>query len=209
LFYLSNVTFKNLIKYPSINIKENQATFVCGKSGSGKSTLLKLLNASISPDNGEILYHEKPITDYDTILLRREIILVSQNVFLFDHSIRDNFIEFYRYRELPAPSDQLILQFLHLCLADFLLDTNCHEMSGGERQRVFIAICFSFLPKVIMLDEPTSSLDENTASLLMGNLKQYCHLHKISLIVITHDRLLAEKFADELIVLDSEVSPNE
>jgi len=205
LFSLSNVTFKNLIKYPNINIAENRATFICGKSGSGKSTLLKLFNASISPDTGEILYHEKPVTDYDTILLRREVILVSQSVFLFDLSIRENFIEFYRYRELPTPLDQSISPFLRLCLADFLLDTNCHDMSGGERQRVFIAICISFLPKVLMLDEPTSALDEDTAASLMENLKHYCHLHNITLIVITHDRLLAEKFADDLILLDSEV----
>ena len=92
MFQLSNVNFKNIIKYPEINISEHKVTFICGKSGSGKSTLLKLLNASISPDEGEVLYHSIPVTDYDTVLLRREVILASQSVYLSDQSIRDNFM---------------------------------------------------------------------------------------------------------------------
>jgi len=94
LFQLSNVTFKDIITYPLIKINENKTTFISGKSGSGKSTLLKLLNTSISPDHGEILYQDKLITEYDTIQLRREIMLVSQSVYLFDDTIRNNFKDF-------------------------------------------------------------------------------------------------------------------
>ena len=205
LFSISNVNFKNIIKYPKINIEEGKSTFICGKSGSGKSTLFKLLNASVSFDEGEILYQDKSIKDYDTILLRREVTLVSQNVFLFDDTIKNNFIEFYRYRDLSSPDDKLISKYLQICLADFSLDANCQEMSGGERQRVFISICLSFIPKVLMLDEPTSALDEHTAEAIMENLKNFCKENNITLIIITHDRLLTEKYADEVIILNSEV----
>lgn len=205
LFQLSNVTFKDIITYPLIKINENKTTFISGKSGSGKSTLLKLLNTSISPDHGEILYQDKLITEYDTIQLRREIMLVSQSVYLFDDTIRNNFKDFFSYRDLPVPSDATILEYLNLCIADFPLDSNCRDMSGGERQRIFIAICLSFMPKVLMLDEPTSALDEQTAIKLLENLKTYCSHNKIALIVITHDKTLAQKYEDESIILDEEV----
>lgn len=205
LFSMSNVTFKNLIHYPQLEIIQNHITFICGKSGSGKSTLLKLLNTSVSPDSGELFYHDKPIQDYNTIHLRRRITLVSQQVFLFDDTIRQNFWEFYRYRELPPPDDAVILSYLLICLAEFPLDTNCRQMSGGERQRVFIAVCLSFMLEVLMLDEPTSALDEQTSAALMENLTIYCKEHGITLIVITHNKLLAELYADEMIHLDWEV----
>lgn len=204
MFELLNVNFKNIIRYPALKIDEYKVTFICGKSGSGKSTLLKLLNASVSPDEGEILYHSIPVTDYDTVLLRREVILASQSVYLSDLSIRDNFAEYYSYRGLPSPKDSVIREFLDLCIASFPLDSNCRELSGGERQRVFLAICLSFLPNVLMLDEPTSALDEVTANALFHSLTHYCHEKKITLIAITHDLALAEKYADDLILLPTE-----
>lgn len=202
LFSISNVNFKKILKYPFIDIKENTVTFICGRSGTGKSTLLKLLNASVSPDSGEILYQGKPIDHYDTIMLRREVLLVSQNTYLFEGTIENNFEEFYRYRELNPPHSDIIHRFLKICLADFPANANCYEMSGGERQRVFIGICLSFMPKVLMLDEPTSALDEQTSKVLMQNLKDYCKENKITLIVINHNRLLTEQYADEMISLD-------
>jgi len=205
LFSVRNVHYKGVVSYKHVMIEEGKVTFICGKSGCGKSTLLKLLNVSVSADSGEILYRNRPVTDYDTIMLRREVSLVSQNIFLFDDTIRNNFIRFYRYRELTPPADTEILESLKLCIANFPLDMNCSELSGGERQRVFISICLSFIPKVLMLDEPTSALDESTANALMQNLKEYCLKNGITLIAITHDKALAQQYADTIIVLDLEV----
>lgn len=204
LFSIRNVNYKNIVSYRQIAIEEGQATFVCGKSGSGKSTLLKLLNASISADSGEILYRNKSIMNYDTISLRREITLVSQDIFLFDDTIRNNFAQFYGYRDQKPPEDTEIKDNLMLCMADFPLDTNCREMSGGEKQRVFISICLSFMPKVLMLDEPTSALDERTSDELMYHLKEYCLKNGITLIAITHDKTLAQRYADKIIDLSLE-----
>lgn len=203
LFSVTNVNFKNVVNYLHIEIGQHKSTFICGKSGSGKSTLLKLLNASVSPDSGEILFQNKPIGDYDIIKLRRDIMLVSQSVFLFDDTIKNNFREFYRYREQTLPDDSTLKEYMRICAADFSFDMNCRAMSGGERQRVFIAICLSFMPKVLMLDEPTSALDIHTSKALMENIKCHCIENNITLIVITHDRLLAEQYADEVIILDS------
>lgn len=205
LFSINNVHFKNIITYTQITIKKGITTFICGKSGCGKSTLLKLLNASISVDRGEILYQGIPLMDYDTILLRREVTLVSQNIFLFDDTIKNNFIRFYSYREQSPPKDEKILDYLKLCMANFPLNANCNELSGGERQRVFISICLSFRPKVLMLDEPTSALDEGTSHALVHSLKEHCLKNHMSLIVITHDKTLAQQHGDAIIYLNSEV----
>lgn len=205
VFTITNVNFKNILKYSNIKIKENKATFITGKSGSGKSTLLKLLNASVPIDSGKILYYGKPIEKQDTIMLRKEVMLASQNVFLFDDTIENNFLEYYRYKEATATSVEKMQEYLQTCAANFSLDAICSQMSGGERQRVFIAICLSFMPKVLMLDEPTSALDGQTAKELMENLKNYCKENRITLIVVCHDKTLVKQYADEAIFLNSEV----
>lgn len=205
LFSVLNVTVQDFAEYPAIEIAEEGVTFLSGKSGTGKSTLLKLLNATLSPTTGEISYMGKPLKEYDTIKLRREVLLVAQNVFLFDDTIRSNFASFYQYREMPLPEDDRIRFYLKLCGADFSLDANCHELSGGERQRVFIAICLSFKPRVLLLDEPTSALDTQTSTMLMESLKHHCRERGIALLVITHDRTLAGQYGDAVISLDGEV----
>lgn len=201
LFELKNVNFKNITTYNLI-IKENITTFVCGKSGTGKSTLLKLLNATVSKDSGEIYYKNKSIEQYDTINLRKEVMLVSQNVFLFDDTIKNNFNKFYEYRNEYPKDDNTKRDTLKLCAIDFDINTDCQNMSGGERQRIFIAIHLSFMPKVLMLDEPTSALDAHTSDLLINNLKNYCKQNYITLIIISHDKTLIQKYKDDIINLD-------
>lgn len=202
VFTVSNANFKSILKYSNIKINENKTTFISGKSGTGKSTLLKILNASVSIDSGTILYYGKTIEKHNTIMLRKEVMLASQNVFLFDDTIENNFLEYYRYREATAPDIKKMQEFLHICVADFSLDAKCSQLSGGERQRVFIAICLSFMPKVLMLDEPTSALDGQTAKELIKNLKSYCKENKITLISVCHDKNLVEMYADEVINLN-------
>lgn len=205
VFEVSNVNYKNILKYSNIKIKGNKTTFITGKSGSGKSTLLKLLNASVPVDGGDILYNGKPIDKHNTIMLRKEVMLAAQNVFLFDDTIKNNFLEYYSYREAIPPNINEMKEYLRLCSADFSTDAMCSQLSGGERQRVFIAICLSFMPKVLMLDEPTSALDGQTAKELIKNLKNYCKENKITLISVCHDKNLVEMYADEVICLNSEV----
>lgn len=202
LFSITNVTVSHGLSYPHIDIAKEGVTFFLGGSGTGKTTLFKLLNATCSYETGEICYQGKPLEEYDTILLRREVLLVAQTVFLFDDTIRNNFAQFYGYREMEPPTDDRIREYLRLCVADFPLQTNCHELSGGERQRVFIAVCLSFHPKVLLLDEPTSALDVQTSGRLLESLKEYCLEHEISLLVITHDQALAGRFGDGVVSLD-------
>ena len=194
--------FQTLIKYPPIEIPQAQTTFISGDSGRGKSTLFKLFNATVSPSKGTILYQGKNISAIDTVCLRREVLLASQSVFLFDGTIRNNFAEFFKYRELAAIDESAINRFLHICCAYFPLDTACETLSGGERQRVFLAIHMALSPTVLMLDEPTSALDEGTAHRMMHQVKVYCQQNQITLLVICHDSQMVKAFADKVIILE-------
>lgn len=202
-YYLENVKYKDILSYPKIEIAKEKITFLIGQSGSGKSTLLKLLNNTYSVTQGVLLYNNKPIESFDPIDLRREIIMMSQTLFLFDLTIKENFHEFYKYRDLECPTDEKITEFLHLCCADFPLDANCSIMSGGEKQRVYIAIYLSFSSKVLLLDEPTSALDEETSKYLMENITNHVRKNNLTMIVVSHNSELAEKYADDIIQLEN------
>ncbi len=201
LFKIKNLNYKDIVKYSDFAIKKDKVTFVTGKSGCGKSTLLKLLNGVYSPTNGEILYLSKNVSEYDSISLRREVLLCSQSIYLSDTDIKDNFDEFYSLREQTPLSESEMKKYLNLCALDMPLDTLCTTMSGGERQRAYIAICLSFSPKVLLLDEPTSALDSETGQLFFTNLIAHCKQNGMSLICISHSSEIVEKFAEEKLVL--------
>lgn len=196
-----NLSFNNLIYYKDIYIENNKANFIVGKSGTGKSTLLRLFNDTLSPSSGSIYYSENDISEMDTILLRQELLLISQTVYLFDASIKENFKQYYSYRDMPPPSDDEMKHFLNLCSVRFSLDSNCTIMSGGERQRVYIAIFLSFKPKVLMLDEPTSALDKQTGIEVMDNILDYCKKNEITVVAVSHDVNLTDKFAENVIAI--------
>ena len=201
MFSLKNVNFQDIVTYPDIAIPEGMTTFICGESGSGKSTMLKLLNGVTSPTSGVIAYANKDIRTFDPITLRREVLLVGQNSYLLDQSIRENFHAFAAYRDMEPSSDEAMIAYLKACSLTLSLDSNCTLLSGGEKQRVFIAIHLSFQPKVLMMDEPTSALDDKNANALMGNITSYCKQENMSLIVVSHDKSIAERYADHTIFL--------
>lgn len=202
VFKTNNVSFNNMIQYKDIQIKEGRVNFIVGKSGTGKSTLLRLFNGMLSPSDGTITYNDIDISQMDTITLRKDVLLISQSVYLFDGSIEENFKEFYRYRDMASPSKEVMKEFLELCCIPFPLDKDCTTMSGGEKQRVYIAIYLSFLPKVIMLDEPTSALDKENSNDVIENLITFAKEKGITVIIVSHDPKITEKFAEEVITIE-------
>lgn len=202
VFKTNNVSFNNMIQYKDIQIKEGKVNFIVGKSGTGKSTLLRLFNGMLSPSDGTITYNDIDISQMDTITLRKDVLLISQSVYLFDGSIEENFKEFYLYRDMASPTQEVMKEFLELCCIPFPLDKDCTTMSGGEKQRVYIAIYLSFLPKVIMLDEPTSALDKENSNDVIENLITFAKEKGITVIIVSHDPKITEKFAEEVITIE-------
>ncbi|MFR6599027.1 MAG: ATP-binding cassette domain-containing protein [Finegoldia magna] len=194
-----NVKF--IKEYDDFSIDKNEVVFVVGKSGSGKSTLLRLINNTLQMKSGRIFYKDENILNIKPVELRRNIIMTSQENFLFDMTIRENFHEFYKLRDLEELTDDEITKFLKKTNFDVDLNLNVEKLSGGEKQRVFLAIALSLDPEVLLLDEPTSALDNKTAFDMMKNIVNYCKHNDITLVVVTHARQLVDEFADKIIDL--------
>lgn len=189
------------IRYPDIAFQRQEINVICGPSGCGKSTLLRLCNRTLVPATGQICLDGQDIRTCDPLQLRRNVLLAGQEVFLFEGSIADNFRQFYALRELPEPPQSGMRRFLALCACPLSTDSPCGALSGGERQRVFLAVCLSFVPRVLLLDEPTSALDGDTARRFMTNLRDFAAQHGMSVILVSHDRELAARFAGNLLEL--------
>lgn len=196
----NDLSYKHL-NYPNVEIVDNKINFIHGPSGSGKSTLLKLFNKSISPDKGQINFKGQELRKLDSIELRKNITLCGQSSFLFPGTIYDNFKKYYNLREENLPSKEEIENILEICQIDFDLDKDTYNLSGGEKQRVFIALILSFNPKVVLLDEPTSALDDKTAYKLMENIIAYSRAHKITMVIVSHNDGIIEKFSENNIYI--------
>lgn len=187
------------ITYNEIQIKEG-VTLITGKSGVGKSTLLKIFNNSIEY-KGIVKYKNINIESVNYMHLRKKILLVGQQSFLYDMTIKENFEKFYELRGDRLISDLEIKKLLKKVSIELSLNKNCCELSGGEKQRVYIGLCMSFKCEVLMLDEPTSSLDKETAINVIENIVDYCKKAKTNLILISHDLETVGKFANNIVRL--------
>lgn len=197
----SDLTFLDKITYPKMQIKEKSCTFISGESGVGKSSYLRMLNKTLLPINGEILYKGQPIKDIPTLEYRKNVVLVPQDVFLWDGTIKENFKFYYDSLGKNILREESMKSYLKICAADFSLDSKCSYLSGGEKQRVFLAIFMSLNPEVLLLDEPTAALDDANSNMLLTNIKKFGLDSGTTLVIVCHNSELLKKYADETINL--------
>ena len=158
---------------------------IIGKSGAGKSTLLSLLAGLDEPDSGKILFNGENIqeTGY-TNHRKNNISLVFQNYNLIDYLSP---LENIRLVNNQAQQDIL----LELGLSEHQIKRNVMKLSGGQQQRVAIARALVSSAPVILADEPTGNLDENTASEIIEILKKLAKERNKCVIVVTHSKEVA------------------
>lgn len=201
---LLNLSFKKNIKYPETTFERDEVNFVVGKSGSGKSLLLRLINKTMDASSGSI--YLEGAEGWDGILeYRRQVQLVGQNVYLFPGSIQENFHYYCEFRDVSVPMEKEMRKFLRLCLADFNLDHDCADLSGGEKQRVYLAIQLSFTANILLLDEPTAALDNVTGEAVLGNIIDYCKEQSFLLLVVCHDQKLVERYAGSIYTISGDL----
>jgi ABC-type multidrug transport system fused ATPase/permease subunit len=188
-----------------LDIAANRRVAIVGETGSGKTTFAKLLTRLMDPSSGTVALSGVPLPQVSFESLRRRVLLVPQDGFLFDTSIAEN-VRFGR----PELSDlDLELAFSQLGLSDWLeslpagLATQVGErgeaLSVGERQLVCLVRAFVADPDVLVLDEATSSVDPATEARLQRALDEVTRGR--TTIAIAH-RLSTAESADEVIVFD-------
>ena len=189
----------------NVQISENQLIALVGASGAGKSTLTSLLMRLHDPTAGEIWFDGKRGKDIPLSVLRKQIALVPQDIFLFGGTIRENI----GYGK-PGVNDKEIYEAAGKANAmefidrfpeklDTLVGERGTQLSGGQRQRVAIARAVLKDPRILILDEATSSLDSESERLVQDALEKL--MQGRTSIVIAH-RLSTIRKADQILVLD-------
>jgi ABC-type bacteriocin/lantibiotic exporter with double-glycine peptidase domain len=180
----------------SFKIETGQALAVVGRSGTGKSTFLRMLKRQLDPSWGDIringIHHRK--VDEKSYIKR--IAVLTQDVFIFDDSVRDN-IKFGK-----DLTDEVLISKADLsALGKVKLDKNAKELSSGERQRLGLARALACEYDILILDEPTGELDADTENEIIENLKLLQEETECILIVITASKILANRFCDNTLEL--------
>lgn len=181
-------------------------TGVCGPSGSGKSTLLLLIAGLLKPHSGTLRLADDVLVDRTRRIFvpawERHFGLVFQDGQLFPHlSVRSNLL--YGHERL-APGKRLfqldtVLQLLEI---GHLLDRRPTLLSGGERQRVALGRALLFSPRLLLLDEPLSSLDERLKQQILPFLKRVKDETRIPMLYVTHARAEVDYLADRVLLMD-------
>ena len=196
----------NVLNHVSLTIKSGQTTAIVGSTGSGKSTLIKLLLRLYEINSGKILYDNAELKDFKLSTLREKIGLVSQDVFLFEGTVFENIA----YGNLNATEEEIWDAAKQSEAIDFINDLPNKEntivgergqkLSGGQRQRISIARAILKNPEILILDEATSSVDNETEAAIQRSLDVLKQDRTV--IVIAH-RLSTIRNADCIYVLEN------
>jgi len=190
-----------------LSVKEGSLTGILGPNGAGKSTLLRLMAGLLRPGQGEIFFQGRSLESIPARERAREIAFVPQSQhFTFPLSVME-IVEMGRHPHLGrfqplGGRDRQICQWaLKLCDALDFEDRSYDELSGGEKQRVLLASALAQTPRVLLLDEPTLSLDLSHQILLFGIIRKLHRAEGLSVVVATHELNLAGRFLDRLILV--------
>ena len=198
-----DVSYKNIINNVSFTLKSGKSLGIMGATGSGKSVLISFLSRFLDPDGGKITLGGINIKDLTLSYLRNSISFVSQDVFLFSDTIKNNLTKALENSSIDDINSacQISMAMKFIKDLDKGLDTEIGErgvgLSGGQKQRLTIARAIIRKPSILILDDSTSALDIKTEREFQNNLKNI----KASKIIIAH-RITSVKDCDEIIILD-------
>jgi molybdate transport system ATP-binding protein len=181
-------------------------TIVFGPSGAGKSTLLDCIAGLLKPDSGRIEINGEALLDVEQRIdvppAKRKIAYVFQSLALFPHMTVEQNVA-YGLAELGAPQRaSLVKAMLEAFRVQQLAKRKAHEISGGEQQRVALARSLATSPRVLLLDEPLTALDEGLKKSIMEDLRKWNAAQNIPILYVTHSRGEVDALGERVIVLE-------
>lgn len=189
-----NFTVNNI----SFSLVKHQKIAIAGATGSGKTTLLRMIAGLQQPSNGFVYFKEQKVLGPEEKLLSGH----PQIAYLSQHfELRNN----YRVAELMEMANKLndfdAEKIYGLCRIEHLLQRKTNELSGGEKQRISLALLLTKSPQLLLLDEPFSNLDFIHRNIIKQVIEDVCQQLNISCILVSHDASDILAWADEILIL--------
>ena len=202
-----NISGQEILKNVSIHVHCGQLTVIIGRNGAGKSTLLKAILGEVE-HTGNIVFTDMK----DNKTKKIKIGFVPQKINVERHmptTVYDLFASCISDIPVFLRKDKKlykeIKEQLGLFGAEELIDKSIGELSGGELQRVLLAMATKPIPNLLILDEPVSGIDENGTREFYKILQDLKSKYDMSIILVSHDFELTKQYADKVILLDKEV----
>ncbi len=194
-----------VLSVESLVIREGEVTVLVGENGSGKTTLLRLLNGLISPAEGCVEFRGKSVADEGRAEVRRDTVLVHQAALLFRGTVRLNVGYGLRIRGLRrAEAGAAASVALRRVGLPGFERRRASALSGGEKQRVALARALALSPRVLLLDEPTANVDEQSRRDIEAVIRE-ASAAGTTVIMSTHNTELAYRLCNRLVRLDAGV----
>ena len=204
------------LKGINLDIPNGQVVALIGPSGAGKSTFIRTINRLVEPTSGKVYFADEKndITSLNKSKLRktrRQIGMIFQEFALVERlSVMENvlsgrlgYVGFWNsfFRKFPQKDIEEAFRLLQRIGLEHMLDKRADELSGGQRQRVGIARALIQNPMLLLVDEPTASLDPKNSRQIMRLICELCNERNLAAIINIHDVFLAQNFAERIIGL--------
>lgn len=207
--YIQNVSKtyrqKEVVQEVNLELSEHKLTAFIGPNGAGKSTLLSMMSRLLEKDCGDIYISGNEITTFKSKDLAKKLAILKQsNQIDLVITVRElvSFGRFpYSQGHLTKEDHQLIEEALHYLGLENLADRQINELSGGQLQRVYIAMILAQDTDYILLDEPLNNLDMSYAVQLMKVLRRLVDEKGKTVVIVLHDINFASSYADEIVAM--------
>ncbi len=191
----------------SFDIPKNSITTIIGPNGCGKSTILKALSKNKKPINGDILFQDKSINNMETKQLAKKMSILPQSPKVPDDFTTRDLVGYGRYPHLNwtgrlTKKDHEVIDWaIRETKLEKLQHRHVSTMSGGERQRAWIAMALAQQPEILLLDEPTTFLDICHQFELLELVKKLNKEMGITIVMVLHDLNQAARYSEKIIVV--------